>query len=269
MLQVGQVGETVTVTAEQSAIKTESAERSGVITTRQFQELPLKGRDWMSGNAHAPGVVDSNATGRDAPGWATAGGISINGTRTTAIYLNLDGVNLSDTGQNGTNYLAPSIDAIAEVKVLTNNFQAEYGHSSGGNITTVTKSGTREFHGGAYYFNRNEWFNANEWTNNRNPAVAGATKAVAVPKPKYRFNNPGYFVGGPVLIPGTDFNKNRDKLVFFFSQEFLPRKIGSFTQTVVPSLLERAGDFSLAPLNGAGFAALVHPVTRVASRIIT
>ena len=264
VLQVGAVGETVTVTAEQSAIKTESAERSGVITTRQYQELPLKGRDWMSGMRMLPGVVDGNATGRDAPGWATAGGISINGTRTTAIYLNLDGVNLSDTGQNGTNYLAPSIDAIAEVKVLTNNFQAEYGHSSGGNITTVTKSGTREFHGGAYFFNRNEWFNANEWANNRNPAVAGSTTAVAVPKPKYRFNNPGYFVGGPVLIPGTDFNKNRDKLVFFFSQEFLPRKIGSFTQTVVPTLLERAGDFSQAPINGAGFAALVHPVTRVA-----
>ena len=264
VLQVGQVGETVTVTAEQSAIKTESAERSGVINTRQYQELPLKGRDWMSGTRLLPGVVDSNATGRDAPGWSTAGGISINGTRTTAVYLNLDGVNLSDTGQNGTNYLAPNIDAIAEVKVLTNNFQAEYGHSSGGNITTVTKSGTRDFHGGAYYFNRNEWFNANEWANNRNPAVAGSTTAVAVPKPKYRFNNPGYFVGGPVLIPGTDFNKNRDKLVFFFSQEFLPRKIGSTVQTVVPTLLERAGDFSQAPLNGAGFAALVNPLTRVA-----
>ena len=264
VLQVGQVGETVTVTAEQSAIKTESAERSGVINTRQYQELPLKGRDWMSGIRMLPGVVDGNATGRDAPGWSTAGGISINGTRTTAVYLNLDGVNLSDTGQNGTNYLAPNIDAIAEVKVLTNNFQAEYGHSSGGNITTVTKSGSREFHGGAYYFLRNEWLNANEWANNRNPAVAGATTAVAIPKPKYRFNNPGYFVGGPVLIPYTNFNKNRDKLVFFFSQEFLPRKIGSTVQTVVPSLLERAGDFSQGPLNGAAFASeLVNPITRL------
>ena len=262
-LQVGTVGETVTVTGEQSAVKTESAERSGVITTRQYQELPLKGRDWMSGMRMLPGVVDGNATGRDAPGWSTAGGISINGTRTTAVYLNLDGVNLSDTGQNGTNYLAPNIDAIAEVKVLTNNFQAEYGHSSGGNITTVTKSGSREFHGGAYYFNRNEWFNANEWANNRNPAVTGSTTAVAIPKPKYRFNNPGYFVGGPVLIPYTDFNKNRDKLVFFFSQEFLPRKIGSTVQTVVPTLLERAGDFTLPPLNGAGFTEIVNPITRL------
>ena len=113
VLQVGAVGETVTVTAEQSAVKTESAERSGVINTRQFQELPLKGRDWMSSIRLLPGVVDGNATGRDAPGWSTAGGISINGTRTTAVYLNLDGVNLSDTGQNGTNYLAPNIDAIA------------------------------------------------------------------------------------------------------------------------------------------------------------
>ena len=256
-LQVGAVGETVTVTAEQSAVKTESAERSGVINTRQFQELPLKGRDWMSSIRLLPGVVDGNATGRDAPGWSTAGGISINGTRTTAVYLNLDGVNLSDTGQNGTNYLAPNIDAIAEVKVLTNNFQAEYGHSSGGNITTVTKSGTRDFHGGGYYFLRNEWLNANEWVNNRN------TTGVAIPIPKYRFNNPGYFVGGPVLLPWTKFNRDRNKLVFFFSQEFLPRKIGSFAQTVVPTALERAGDFSQAPLNGAAFAELVNPVTRL------
>ena len=72
-LQVGAVGETVTVTAEQSAVKTESAERSGVVNTRQFQELPLKGRDWMSSIRLLPGVVDGNATGRDAPGWSTAG----------------------------------------------------------------------------------------------------------------------------------------------------------------------------------------------------
>jgi hypothetical protein len=254
-LQVGGVGETVTVTGEQSAVQTESAERAGVITTRQYQELPLKGRDWMGTTRMLPGIVDSNATGRDAPGWSTAGGITINGTRTTAVYLNLDGVNLADTGQNGTNYLAPNIDAIAEVRVLTSNYQAEYGHSSGGNITTVTKSGTREFHGGAYYFNRNEWFNANEWANNRN-------QGGAIAKPQYRFNNPGYFIGGPVLLPFTKFNRDRNKLVFFFSQEFLPRKIGSTTQTVVPTLLERNGDFSQAPLNGANFAALVNPVTR-------
>lgn len=259
-LQVGQVGETITVTSEQSAVKTESAERSGVINERQYQELPLKGRDWMGTMRMLPGVVDSNATGRDAPGWSTAGGISINGTRTTAVYLNLDGVNLSDTGQNGTNYLAPNIDAIGEVKVLTNNFQAEYGHSSGGNITTVTKSGTRDFHGGAYYFVRNEAFNANEWSNNRNLTSANVPAPIA--KPKYRFNNPGYFLGGPVLLPWTNFNKERNKLVFFWSQEFLPRKIGSTTQTVVPTLAERNGDFSAGPLNGAAFAELVNPVTR-------
>jgi len=255
VLEVGGVGETVTVTGEHAAVQTESAERAGVITTRQYQELPLKGRDWMSTTRLLPGVVDSNATGRDAPGWSTAGGISINGTRTTAVYLNLDGVNLADTGQNGTNYLAPNIDAIAEVKVLTSNYQAEYGHSSGGNITTVTKSGTREFHGGGYYFLRNEWFNANEWANNRNPGTA-------IPRPKYRFNNPGYFVGGPVLLPFTKFNRDRNKLVFFFSQEFLPRKIGSTVQTVVPTSLERAGDFTQPPLNGTNFAELVNPVTR-------
>ena len=101
------------------------------------------------------------------------------------------------------------------MKVLLSNYQAEYGRSSGGTINTIIKSGTREFHGGAYYFFRNEEMNANELFNNRN----------GIPRPRYRFNNPGYFIGGPVLLPGTSFNRNRDKLFFFWSQDFLPLTI--------------------------------------------
>lgn len=232
-LSLGEVTEVITVDDEAVRIQTQSAERSGLISTRQMQDLSLKGRDYLGLVRLLPGVIDT--ANREAPGWNNLGGISINGNRSGTINLTLDGISSLDTGSMGGPYLAPSIDAVAEVKVLLTNYQAEYGRSSGGTINTIIKSGTRDFHGGAYYFLRNEALNANEFFRNRD----------GLPRPRYRFNYPGYFVGGPVLLPGTDFNKNRDKLFFFWSQEFLPRtRPTNLVQRTFPTAMERAGDFS-------------------------
>lgn len=232
-LQVGSVTETVSVSGQVVQVQTESAERSGLITTREMQELPLKGRSYMGTVKFLPGVVDT--ANRESPGWNDLVGININGTRSGSINLTLDGVTSLDTGSMVGPYLAPSLDAVGEVKVLLTNYQAEYGRSSGGTINTVIKSGTREFHGGAYYFLRNDYLNANEFFNNRN----------GIKRPRYRFNNPGYFLGGPVLLPGTNFNKNRDKMFFFWSQDFLPLTIPSnITTQTFPTALERSGDFT-------------------------
>jgi hypothetical protein len=232
-LTLGEVSEVITVDEEVVRIQTESAERSGLINTRQMQDLSMKGRDYLGFVKLLPGVVDT--ANREAPGWNNLGGISINGNRSGTINLTLDGISSLDTGSMGGPYLAPSIDAVAEVKVLLTNYQAEYGRSSGGTINTIIKSGTRDFHGGAYYFLRNEALNANEFFRNRD----------GLPRPRYRFHYPGYFVGGPVLLPGTNFNKNRDKLFFFWSQEFLPRtRPTNLVQRTFPTALEREGDFS-------------------------
>ncbi|WP_031496341.1 TonB-dependent receptor [Bryobacter aggregatus] len=232
-LEVGAVNETISVTAEVVRLQTESSERSGLITTRQMQELPLKGRSYIGTAKLLPGVTDT--ANRESPGWNDLVGININGTRAGSINLTLDGVTSLDTGSMTGPYLAPNLDAVAEVKVLTSNYQAEYGRSSGGTINTVIKSGTKDFHGGAYYFFRNEAMNANEFFNNKN----------GLRRPNYKFNNPGYFIGGPVLIPGTKFNHNRDKLFFFWSQDFLPLTIPSGVQNqTFPTLAERGGDFS-------------------------
>ena len=138
-----------------------------------------------------PGVVDT--ANREAPGWNNLVGVTVNGSRSGTLNLTLDGVSSLDTGSQLGPYLAPGLDAIGEVKVLLTNYQAEYGRSSGGTINVVIKNGTRDFHGGGFYFKRHEQFNANEFFNNlRQPA-----------KPRYRFNYWGGNIGGPVIIPGT------------------------------------------------------------------
>src|SRR5262249_10833697 len=146
------------------------------------------------------------------------------------------------------------------------NYQAEYGRSSGGTINVVIKNGTRDFHGSGFYFKRHEQFNANEFFNNlRN-----------VPKPLYRFNYWGGTIGGPVINPGTSFNKNKDKLFFFWSQEYLPRNYPTRQGTITyPTALERAGDFSKTldtsgrlivirdPVTGQAFADNKIPANRI------
>ncbi len=273
-MEVGALSETVSVSAETSRVQSESAERAGLIGSRQMAELPLKGRSYMGTTRLLPGVIDT--ANREAPGWNDLTGININGTRSGAINLTLDGVSSLDTGSLTGPYLAPSIDAVGEVKVLLSNSQAEYGRSSGATINTIIKSGGQQFHGGAYYFLRNDALNANEWLNNKNRTnvnpETGKAKA-----PRYRYNYPGYFIGGPVILPWTNFNRNRDKLFFFWSQEFLPLvSPSSISNLKFPTALERKGDFSQTvelngtpiaikdPLNGgAQFPGNVIPANRI------
>jgi hypothetical protein len=230
-LELGEMTQTVEVQAEAARLQTESAERAGLISTYQTENIPLKGRDYLGLVKLLPGVVDTQ--NRNAPGWNNFSNISINGNRTGTVNLTLDGVSSLDTGSMTGPYLAPSIDAVAEVKVLLTNYQAEYGRSSGGTINTIIKGGTREFHGGAYYFHRNEALNANEFFRNRD----------GLPRPQYRFHYPGYFLGGPISI--GKFNKSREKLFFFWSQEFLPRKYPTnLVRRTFPTAAERQGDFS-------------------------
>src|ERR1700676_1655706 len=151
-LEIGEVSDTVTVEATTPQLQTESSERSGLVDARQLGELSLKGRDYMGTLQLLPGVVDVNSTSREAPGSSTLQGLFFNGTRQGALSLTLDGIFCMDTGGGTGPYFEPSIDAVAEVKVLLTNYQAEYGRSSGGMITTVTKSGSRDFHGSAYSY---------------------------------------------------------------------------------------------------------------------
>src|SRR6185503_330358 len=147
-LQVGALNEQVTVKAEASLVQTTNGARSGLITRDNIEDIALKGRDFAGMLKLLPGVIDTR--NREAPGWENMNNLSINGR--TSFNFSYDGVTNKDTGQNGANYAAPALDSIAEIKVQTSNFQAEYGRSSGATISVVTRSGSRDFHGTAAYY---------------------------------------------------------------------------------------------------------------------
>ena len=124
--------------------------------------------------------------------------------------MSIDGVANIDTGDNGGNMATTNIDAVAEFKVLTNAYQAEYGRAVGAQLQVVTKSGSRDFHGSGYWYGRRSDWNANSWTNKRDTPSKRR-------RPRPSRNDGGYTIGGPIFVPG--FNADKKKLFFFFSQE--------------------------------------------------
>lgn len=230
VLEVGEMTEKVTVTAEAAPVQTASAERSGVITGSQIDNLLIRSRSINGFLRLLPGVVDETVVEVFSP----AMGMYTAGSRNNTNNVTLDGLLTTSMG-SGTNHAAfINQDSVAEVRVLLTNYQAEYGRTSGANIQVVSKSGGREFHGLGSYFFRHEQFNANNFFNNR----------LGADKPRYRYRTWTYSIGGPIYIPGK-FNRNRDKLFFFWSQEYWPIKSSTALHRVtVPTDLERAGDFS-------------------------
>jgi hypothetical protein len=238
-LEVGGVAELVTVKSEATLVQTSTAARSGLITRDNIEDIALKGRDFAGMLKLLPGVIDTS--NREAPGWGSMGGLSING-RGGGFNFSYDGVTNKDTGSNSGNYAAPALDSIAEVRVQTSNFQAEYGRSSGATITVVTRSGSKDFHGSAAYYKRDDALNGNEYQRRVN-CQAGQTSQCKAPD--YKFDNEAWTLGGPVLIPGTSFNSGRNKLFFFWSQDIIQRTDpGNVNQRRMPTALERIGDFS-------------------------
>jgi carboxypeptidase family protein len=237
-LEVGGVSETVTVQAEAALVQTTSGARSGLITRENLEDIALKGRDFAGMLKLLPGVIDTR--NREAPGWESMNNLSINGR--SSFNFSYDGITNKDTGQNGANYAAPALDSIAEVRVQTSNFQAEYGRSSGATISVVTRSGSKDWRGSAAYYYRDDSLNGNEYQRREQCKAGQAAQCKAA---AYTFDNTAWTLGGPVLIPGTGFNKQRNKLFFFWSQDLLSRTDpGSLNQRRMPTELERRGDFS-------------------------
>ncbi|HET8547529.1 MAG TPA: carboxypeptidase regulatory-like domain-containing protein [Bryobacteraceae bacterium] len=218
----------VNVTAEQQMMVTENAVRSETIQSKQVTDMPLQGRNWSTLLKIIPGSTPRNTNamnGREA-GYDGYGDFRINGKASNQTQVNLDGGSNVDHGSDTKTTVTPSLEAIQEVSVLTNNFQAEYGIRAGTIVNIVTKSGTNSFHGTAWDYIRNEALNARPWAD----AFFGR------PKPRYRYNYFGGNLGGPI---------RKDKLFFFANYENLKQDTPTITQQIrVPTELERKGDFS-------------------------
>jgi len=227
-----------------SQIELDNPALSGTLTSKEVQSYGLNGRNFTQLITLTPGV--SNQTGQDEAKVGIAGSakFSVNGGRVEYNTFEVDGSNVLNTSINASRGQAeplivyPSVDAIAEVKVLTSNYGAQYGGSSSGSVLVSTKSGTGDFHGNAYEFLRNEIFNARNYFDQTKHA------------PLYRRNDFGGTIGGPIFVP-NHFNAKRDKSFFFFSEEVRLEKTPTQYNQGVPSLAERSGDFSdVCPATG-------------------
>ena len=262
-LELGNTTETISVMAEATAIQLASSEKSQLVDGAQLSDVTLKGRDLFGYMKLVPGVVDNssgstNAGNRDVTSPNAIRGITINGN-TSALNFAVDGITDMDTGSNSTLHYEPNIDSIQEMKILTSNYQAEFGRNSGGTITLVTKNGTQQFHGSMAWNHRNEGLNANLWQNNRN-GVNAAGLPVSPISP-YRFNVETYTIGGPAYIPHL-LNKQKTRLFFFWSQEYTGQFVtGGVQNKYTPTALERQGDFSHSFQNNGALIVITDPNT--------
>jgi hypothetical protein len=251
VLTIGQVRQAATVVDTPVSLQVASGEKSGLVSGEQLNELALKGRDFFSLMILIPGVVDTSDS-RETTANTAIDGIYINGARTDMKHFTVDGIGTVDTGSNNSIHYQPNMDSIAEVKVLTSNYQAEYGRSAGGVISVVTKGGGREFRGTGWGTFRNEALNANSFFNNK----------TAIDKPAYRYLIGGYSLGGPVYFPKR-FNTDRSRLFFFVSQEYTRRQVDSgAVYANMPTPLEREGDFSKSVNTNGTPITITDPLTK-------
>lgn len=254
-LTVGAVQTAVTVEASGATqVETESSEVSGVVTGKQISQIVLNGRNFTQLITLTPGVV--NNTGQDEGTVGVYGnvGFSINGGRTPYNNWELDGGDNMDNGSNSTLNVYPNVDAIAEFKVLTSDYGAQYGRNGSGTIEVVTKSGSKDFHGDVFEFVRNDIFNARNF--------------FSPDTPPYKKNDFGYVIGGPVFIPNV-YNTKKEKTFFFWAQEWRKERLPNTFNVQVPSNEERRGIFSDvcpaagSPVNSDAFPDCpVNPATR-------
>ena len=272
-LETGSITETVTITSETPQLQT-SPTVGDVIENRRVVELPLNNRNFMQLITLVPGVT-STGDSEIGIGLTNTVNISIGGQRRNSINFLVDGVMDTDVGSNITLLSVPTVDSIQEFRVITSVPTAEFGRSGGGVVNLITRSGTRQFHGGVYEFVRNDKLNANSFFNNS--AGRNADGTLKAPRPILRYNNFGYNLGGPILLPRFGeggpslYGNKREKSFFFFSEEWR-RVIRQPTQNLVtiPSLLERTGDFSetgnltiFDPLTGLPFPGNKIPTNRI------
>lgn len=235
-LEVGGVLQEVTVTGGAPLVETQRTEMGDVITGTHVEAMPLAARDYTSLMSLQPGVVPIS-TGEygstTAEGELNSGNMSVSGQREDANGFIVNGGNVEEGGNNGAAVI-PNLDSIAEFRIQTNNFDAEYGNYSGGLVNVVTKSGSNQFHGDGFEFLRNDKLDARDFfAYNANNLITGAEipgSAIA----ELRRNEFGGTIGGPLI---------HDRLFFFGDYQGTRLVSGQTTTVQVPSAARRNGMF--------------------------
>ena len=248
VLEIGEVTETIEVSAAPPALQTETTQMGGTLANRQTSELPLGGQRRFAFLARTvPAVVPAEPGARDAAG----GGFSANGVRSNGqnnFLLNGvdNNVNVIDFINQTAYVVGPSVEAIGEMQILTNGYNAEYGRAAGGVVNVTIKSGTNEVHGTLFEFLQNTVLNANPWELNRNDK----------PRQPYKQNQFGAAVGGPIA---------RNRTFWFADYQGTLIRDGSLASTLtVPGPGMANGDFSalMAGMETVGQDAMGRPVMR-------
>jgi len=229
-LKLGSVSEQVTVEASAIQVETTNGELAGLINGQQVAELPLNGRNFMQLVLSVPGVATGEGFSAQGKGLKGGSDLSISGGAVDANLWLVDGAHNNDVGSNRTILVFPSVDSIDEFKIERNSYSAQFGQSAGAQISIITKRGNNEFHGDVYYFGRNDVLNTFN-TFVKSGCLAGGTPCV---KNKLRRNDYGYTIGGPI---------KKDKIFFFWSQEWNKQAQASTTTARVPTVAEKGGDF--------------------------
>lgn len=249
-LQVGNVHETVEVSANAVQLESESSTLGHLVQNRQISELPLLGRDPYALAMLVPGARTSAGLNNLPVDIITTSSASLNGARGNQNEFLLDGAPNTSPASNQP-VIYPSADSVQEFKVETNSFSAEYGRAAGGVFNAVTKPGTNDLHLSLYDFLRNDKLNANDFFANR----AGRTR------PPFRFNQYGVAGGGPIIIPHVYNGKNRT--FFFASWEAVRFAQGNTFTGSVPDPRQLTGDFSQLR-NAAGAPVVVYDPLSIA-----
>jgi hypothetical protein len=279
-LTLGQTTQEISVSGNVTKVETENAIVSDMVTGSQIQDLNLNGRNYQALTILTPGAAPDNSFDPSHLGHNAQASIQFNGTRSYYNNFEIDGAENEDTTSGGTSPATfPNLDSIAEFRISTSNYGADVGMYAGANIQVVTKSGTKDFHGDAYEFVRNDHMDANDWFANRelwsglNPADCGGNPAgpCNAPKTPLKWNVYGFTFGGPFYIPGH-YNTDKSKTFFFYSESWAKYREGTVISAGAPTLRMRQGDFSECdphsanynPVAASSCAVPINPVTNQA-----
>ncbi len=230
-LEVGEVQQTVEVTAQAQLLENNSSERGQNFSNKFMETLPL----------FAGGIRNPESFVTYMPGVNVGAEVSINGSGGRAKEVLIDGGSLTIPESGGTVFNFPAMEMFGEFKLLTSNYNAEHGRVGGGVELFITKSGTNQIHGRGYHNMRRDIWNANAWARNANPNPAANFR------PKERFNETGFSVGGPVWVPKAYNGRNKTFWLFTLTKDLRPASIAQVTSGVATVAMKN-GDFTGFPI---------------------